>query len=149
MAQDNTISIVEKLIETCRDGEKGYQDAATHVKRPDLKSYFERQSAERRTFAEELQGELSNLGKSEKKESGSVSAALHRAWIDTKANLGAGDKSILDSVEQGEDRAKKVYEETLSRPTLDTGLATLVQRQAQSIRTAHDKVRLMRDQLAA
>ncbi|GAC1440044.1 MAG: PA2169 family four-helix-bundle protein [Terriglobales bacterium] len=149
MAQDNTISIVEKLIETCRDGEKGYQDAAAHVKRPDLKSYFEAQSAERRRFAMELQAELSKLGKPGKKESGSVSAALHRAWIDTKANLGAGDKSILDSVEQGEDRAKAAYEETLIGPTLDVSLATLVQRQAERVKTAHDKVRSMRDQLAA
>ncbi|GAC1439316.1 MAG: hypothetical protein NVSMB58_35970 [Terriglobales bacterium] len=97
----------------------------------------------------ELQAELSKPGKPGKKESGSVSAALHRAWIDTKANLGAGDKSILDSVEQGEDRAKAAYEETLIGPTLDVSLATLVQRQAERVKTAHDKVRSMRDQLAA
>jgi hypothetical protein len=38
------------------------------------------------------------LGKMEKKESGTVAGALHRAWIDTKVGLGAGDKSILESV---------------------------------------------------
>ncbi len=149
MDQNDMIGVAEKLIETCRDGQKGYQDAAEHVKRADLKSYFERQSAERGTFAEELQAELSSLGKPEKKESGSVSAALHRAWIDTKANLGAGDKAILDSVEQGEDAAKEAYEQALVGPTLDGNLATIVLRQAESVKTAHDKVRSMRDQLAA
>jgi len=40
MEENNAISVVEKLIETCRDGQKGYQDAAEHVKREDLKTYF-------------------------------------------------------------------------------------------------------------
>ena len=36
------ISVIEDLIETCKDGQKGYQDAAQHVKRSDLKTYFQR-----------------------------------------------------------------------------------------------------------
>ncbi len=149
MDHNDTITVVGKLIETCRDGEKGYQDAAEHIKRPDLKTYFAQQSAERSKFADELQSEISRFGKTEKKESGSVSAALHRAWIDTKANLGAGDKSILDSVEHGEDVAKKAYQEALTGGKLEAGLTTIVQRQAESVKRAHDKVRSMRDQLAA
>jgi uncharacterized protein (TIGR02284 family) len=140
---------LEKLIETCKDGENGYRTAAEHVKRSDLKGYFEKESAERGKFAAELQSEPSKLRPNEKKESGSVSAALHRAWIDTKANLGVGDKSILDSVEQGEDNAKKVYEEAIADGKLDANLKTIVQRQAQSVLSAHDKVRSMRDQSAA
>ncbi len=34
MNENNAISVIENLIETCKDGQKGYQDAATHVKRP-------------------------------------------------------------------------------------------------------------------
>ncbi|MEY2411615.1 MAG: hypothetical protein QOD84_221 [Acidobacteriaceae bacterium] len=149
MDQNDTVNVLGKLIETCRDGQKGYQDAAEHIERPDLKTYFAQQSAERGRFAEELERETSRFGKTEKKESGSVSAALHRAWIDTKANLGAGDKSILDSVEQGEDVAKKAYEDALNGGKLDSPVAAIVQRQAESVQRAHDKVRSMRDQLAA
>ena len=147
--QNDTTSVLEKLIETCRDGQKGYQDASEHVKRPDLKTYFKTQGIERGKFADELQSEMSRFSGSNKKESGSVSAALHRAWIDTKANLGAGDKSILDSVEQGEDVAKKAYEEAIHGGKLDSSLAMIVRRQADSVRSAHDKVRSLRDQLAA
>ncbi len=89
--QNDTTSLLEKLIETCRDGQKGYQDASEHVKRPDLKTYFITQGTERGKFADELQSEMSRFSGSAKEDSGSVSAALHRAWIDTKANLGAGD----------------------------------------------------------
>ncbi|GAC1438024.1 MAG: PA2169 family four-helix-bundle protein [Terriglobales bacterium] len=148
MAQNDKANVVlGKLIETCRDGHKGYQDAAEHIKRPDLKTYFAQQSAERGKFAEELEREKSPSG--DEKESGSVSAALHRAWIDTKANLGAGDHSILDSVVHGEDAAKKAYQEALTGGELDAAVAAIVQRQAESVIRAHDKVRSMRDQLAA
>ena len=95
MDQNDAINVVENLIETSKDGQKGYQDAAEHVKRPDLKSYFNQQSVERGRFAQELQAELAKLGKPDKKVSGSASAAMHRAWLDTKAALGGGDKTIL------------------------------------------------------
>ena len=148
MDENNAVSVVEDLIETCKDGQKGYQDAATHVKRSDLKTYFNEQSLERARFAGELEAELIRLGKPDKKVSGSVSGALHRAWIDTKANLGGGDKTILDSVEQGEDNAKNSYQKALSE-SLPGNLMEIIRRQAASVQRAHDKVRSLRDTAAA
>jgi len=148
MNQDDPISVLETLIETCRDGEKGYKDAAEHVKRPDLKAFFAEQSVERGRFARELEAELARLGKPGKKESGSVAGAMHRAWIDTKANLGGGDHTILESVEQGEDSAKEAYEKALDA-SLPSEVQMIVRRQVEGIRRAHDKVKSMRDTLAA
>jgi uncharacterized protein (TIGR02284 family) len=148
MDENNAISVVENLIETCKDGQKGYQDAAEHVKRADLKTYFNEQSMERGRFAQELQPELARLGKPDKKVSGSVSAAMHRAWIDTKANLGGGDKSILESVEAGEDNARDTYQKALSG-TLPATILEIVRRQAASVQRAHDKVRMLRDEAKA
>jgi len=148
MDENNAISVVENLIETSKDGQKGYQDAAEHAKRPDLKSYFNEQSAERGQFARELQAELAQLGKPEKKVSGSVGGAMHRAWLDTKANLGGGDKTILESVEAGEDTAKNAYNKALSG-ALPASLTEIVRRQAASVQRAHDKVRMLRDEAKA
>lgn len=148
MDQNNSLSVVEKLIETCKDGENGYRDAADHVKRPDLKTFFLAQSLERSKFAGELQAELPRLGEHDKKNAGSVSAAMHRAWIDTKVAVGAGDESILNSVEQGEDSAKEAYEKALSS-SLPANIAEIVRRQAASVKSAHDRVRDMRDAAAA
>lgn len=140
MTQDNPNrildSILEKLIETCKDGEKGYRDAAEHVKSSELKTFFHEQSSERGRFAQELQ--LPSLGSETKKESGSVTATLHRTWIDVKANLGGGDKAILSSVEQGEDNAKATYEKALAG-SLPSQLVDVVRRQAEKIKSAHDK----------
>ncbi|HEY1679775.1 MAG TPA: PA2169 family four-helix-bundle protein [Candidatus Sulfotelmatobacter sp.] len=144
MDNDKTLSVLEDLIETSKDGQKGYQEAAEHVKRPDLKTYFNEQTLVRAKFAEELRSELSRLGKPDKKPSGTVSGAMHRAWIDTKVALGGGDKTILESVEAGEDRAKEAYQKALSEP-LPSDVATIVRRQSASIQQTHDRVKSLRD----
>jgi uncharacterized protein (TIGR02284 family) len=144
MDQNNAISVLKDLIETCKDGQKGYQDAATHVKRADLKTLFNEQSLERGRFAEELRVELTRLGKPDEKPSGSVSGALHRAWIDTKVALGGGDKSILESLEAGEDNAKESYQKALGA-SLPADIAEIVRRQNTSVQRAHDQVRNLRD----
>jgi uncharacterized protein (TIGR02284 family) len=148
MDENNVATVIEKLAEICKDGEKGYKDAAEHSKRSDLKAFFTAQSSERGHFARELQAILMKLGKTEKKESGTVAGALHRAWIDTKVGLGAGDKSILESVEKGEDEAKEAYQEAL-RASLPTDVSEIVGRQARNIQSAHDQVKSLRDGLAA
>jgi uncharacterized protein (TIGR02284 family) len=148
MDEKNAISVVENLIETCKDGQKGYQDAAQHAKRADLKSFLSEQSAERGRFAQELQIELSKLGKPDKKVSGSVGGAMRRAWLDTKANLGGGDKTILESVEAGEDTSKDTYRKALSG-ALPTSLMEIVRKQATSVQRAHDKVKMLRDEAKA
>jgi uncharacterized protein (TIGR02284 family) len=144
MDKDRAVSVLEDLIETCKDGQKGYQDAASHAKRPDLKTYFNEQSLERARFAGELQEERIRLGETDKKDSGSAMAAMHRAWIDTKVNLGAGDKAILESVEAGEDRAKEAYQKAVTAD-LPENIAQVVRRQAASVQKAHDKVKGLRD----
>jgi uncharacterized protein (TIGR02284 family) len=148
MDQNNPVAVIEKLAEICEDGEKGYKDAAEHAKRSDLKTFFTTQSSERGRFARELQTVLMKLGKTEKKESGTVAAALHRAWINTKVGFGTGDKSILESVEKGEDEARDAYREAIGSP-LPPEAADVVSRQARSIQTAHDQVKALRDGLAA
>ena len=144
MDQNDAVSVLEDLIETCKDGQKRYQDAGAHAKRADLKLFFDEQSLERARFAGELQEERIRLGKSDKKDSGSATAALHRAWIDTRVSLGAGDTAILESVEAGEDRAKEAYEKAVTAD-LPENIAQIVRRQAASVQRAHDQVKSLRD----
>jgi len=148
MDQNNAVDVLEDLIETCKDGQKGYQDAASHAKRSDLKTFFNEQSLERARFAGELEAELIRLGKPDKKVSGSVSGSLRRAWIDTKVSLGGGDKTILESVEAGEDNAKESYEKAVTGD-LPENIAQIVRRQAASVQRAHDKVKSLRDEARA
>jgi uncharacterized protein (TIGR02284 family) len=148
MDKNDSVKVLEDLIETCKDGQKGYLDAATHVKRLDLKTYFNEQSLERARFAGELEAELPRLGEPDKKVSGSAGGALHRAWIDTKVALGGGDHTILESVEAGEDSAKEAYKKALDS-ALPGNLLEIVRRQAAEVQKTHDKVKLLRDTAAA
>ena len=59
MDQNNAISVLEELIQTCKDGQKGYQEAASKVKRSDLKTFFNEQSQERSRFADSWRREQS------------------------------------------------------------------------------------------
>jgi uncharacterized protein (TIGR02284 family) len=69
---------------------------------------------------------------------------LHRAWIDTKVSLGAGDKAILESVEAGEDNAKESYQKAVTGD-LPENIAQIVRRHAESVQKAHDQVKSLRD----
>jgi uncharacterized protein (TIGR02284 family) len=142
------IDVLEDLIQTNRNGQNGYRDAAEHVTDSELRAFFNEQSLERARFAGQLEDEAIRLGKHDVERKGSTSAAIHRAWIDLKANMGGGEHSILSSVESGEDNAKKQYEEALRRK-LPEDLQGIIHQQAQSIFAAHDQVKLLRDRRKA
>ena len=140
---DDTLNLIKDLIQTCKDGETGYAHAAGVATHPELKAYFSEQSMERARFGQQLRAEAERLG-DKPEASGSVSAVLHRVWFETKATIGLGDQSILNSVEQGEDRAKKDYEKALSRQ-LPNDLRAIIQHQADRVLKAHDYIRDLRD----
>lgn len=144
MSNDNSVSVLQNVVETARDGEKGFREAAEHLKSADLKSMAQRISAERAGFARELEPELRTAGKDEKTE-GTAAGTLHRAWIDIKTALGGGDQTILDWLEQGEDHAKKVYGDAL-KSTLPTAAQQIVRRQYDRVVATHDQVKALRDQ---
>lgn len=148
MATDNVRDILQDLVHICRDGQNGYRDAAEHITSSELKSFFNEQSLDRARCAATLEAELQRLGEADPNRKGTMAGALHRAWFDMKANLGGGDQTILDSVEQGEDAAKKAYEKALEAD-LPENVAGIVRTQAQSIFAAHDRVKLLRDRQKA
>src|SRR5437764_5351518 len=145
---DDAKDILQKLIETCRDGETGYLHAATVADDSELKNYFQQQSLERARFRAELTDAIKQLGEPDPETSGSTAAVLHRAWFEAKDDLGGGDHTLLESVEQGEDSAKQSYESALETK-LPAGIDELVRNQYASVKAAHDRVRSWRDEKAA
>lgn len=142
MTNDSTISTLNNLIETCKDGEEGFRTAAEGVTSPQVKAVFQQYSQQRAQMARELQDEVRGLGGSAET-SGSVSGSLHRGWINIKSTVtGKDEQKIIAEAERGEDVAKKVFEEALKEP-LPSQVKTLVQRLAGQVREAHDRVRAM------
>ena len=139
------ISVMNSLIETCRDGEKGFTAAAERANRPDLKSVFSTLATQRATFKHELEVEVQRIG-GKPADMGHIAGAAHRGWIAVKTALTADDDmSILNECERGEDFAKKAYADALEKP-LPSDLRPLVARQSDDVRAAHDRVRDLRNQ---
>jgi uncharacterized protein (TIGR02284 family) len=143
--QKEIISTINSLIETLKDGQEGFKQAADAVKDPQLQSLFREYSQQRSRFATELQTQAQSLGETEPEKTSSAAGAMHRAWINIKSVATSGDdKAILSECERGEDSAvnefKKAMEDNLSSP-----LREIVSRQYSEIKSAHDRVKQLRD----
>src|SRR5207302_10271466 len=76
--QKEVISTVNGLIETLKDGEKGFKEAADAVRDPQLKSLFQEYSQQRSRFANELQTQAKSLVESDPEKTSSTAGAMHR-----------------------------------------------------------------------
>lgn len=143
--QQETISVLDELIQTLKDGQEGFKQAAEGVKDLQLKSLFTEYSQQRLRFASALKNQVRALGNSEPESSSSAAGALHRGWINLKSTLSGGDDhAILAECERGEDSAVKEYKKALD-DDLSPELYELVSRQFTDIKAAHDRIRTLRD----
>ncbi len=140
--REELIECLNDLIQTCRDGESGFQTAADHVKGRSLKELFSDCSVQRAQFASELESEVRQLGGSPAK-SGSVSAAFHRGWMNIKAIVtGGSDDAIVAECERGEDTALENYQRVLKQ-NLPPNVLPVAKHQFTEIKRSHDRIRAL------
>jgi uncharacterized protein (TIGR02284 family) len=146
MAQNKeNISTLNGLMETLKDGEEGFKQAAESVTDLQLKSLFNEYSRQRARFTKALQTQVQSLDESRSEMSSSAAGALHRAWINLKSAVTSGDDhAILSECERGEDSAVKEYEKALN-DDLSPSLREIVSSQYSEVKNAHDRVRTLRD----
>jgi len=146
--KDDTESVLNDLIETSKDGEKGFAKAAEDAHDAQLKSLFAEAARRCREGATELQAKVRSRGASPET-TGSAAGALHRGWLSLKeAVSGREDKAILEECERGEDYAKSQYRKALEKD-LPADVRAIVERQYQGVLANHDRVRALRDQYRA
>lgn len=143
-SNDDIISMLNGLIETCKDGQEGFKQAAEGVDNSQLKSLFYELGQQRSQFVGELQSLVRELGGDPEK-SGSIAGTIHRGWINIKSAVtGHDEAAILNECERGEDVAKNAYKDAL-KENLPANVADTVQMQYNAVQTAHDRVRDLRD----
>jgi uncharacterized protein (TIGR02284 family) len=141
----NQNTIVDNLIETLKDGQEGFKQAAEGVEDPQLKSLFDEYSRQRARFALELRSQAQSPTERESEMSGSAAGALHRGWINLKSALTKGDDhAILAECERGEDSAVEEFSKALD-DGLSAPVQEIVSRQYAQIKDAHDRVKSLRD----
>lgn len=135
-------SILNDLIQICKDGQQGFLDAAHHVRDANVRAMFLEFSQQRSRFAGGLQQEVTRL-QGEPQTSGSTGAALHRGWIDLKAKIsGQNDQAAIREAERGEDAAVKVYQQALGKE-LPADIRDILNSQFNAILEAHRRVRAL------
>jgi uncharacterized protein (TIGR02284 family) len=145
---DNIVSVLNELIETSKDGERGFTKSAADTTNPELKSVFSEGARRCREGIQELQGLVRAQGGDPDK-AGSVSGALHRGWVSLReAVTNRDDEAILEEVERGEDYAKKQYREALEKD-LPASIRDVIDRQYRGVIANHDRVRALRDRFHA
>lgn len=138
-------SVAKELVETLKDGEKGFASAAEHLKDGDHRdraATLQRLSEQRAGFQREIVALGEDYG-DDVDESGTLAASLHRGWISLKDALSGDDADgILKAALTGEDHAVSEYEKALQQD-LSAGFREVVSRQHNAVLAARDEVKAL------
>jgi len=106
--------VLKGIMKICKDGEKGYRNAADNVNEGNINTLFVRMAQQRATFHAELENEMRILFGKEPEIKGSWSGAIHRLWQDTKATFsGDSAEEIIEECIRGEKAAIRAYKSAL------------------------------------
>lgn len=145
MTDDN--SVAKELVETLRDGERGFATAAEKLRtddHPEWAGALQDFSVQRAGFRQEIV-ELGHAYDEDVDESGTAAAALHRGWIALKDALTGSDSgSVLGAAVTGENHAVSEYEKALEKD-LSAGFREVVTRQHAAVVAARDQVKALHD----
>jgi uncharacterized protein (TIGR02284 family) len=101
---------LNNLIETCKDGEKGFREAAESIRYAYHQVLFKEYARQRGQFASQLQVQVRLLG-ADPDRKGSVAGSIHRGWLNLKAAIAhKNDDAIIAECERGEEAALKNYQ---------------------------------------
>lgn len=138
---------VHDVISINRDAEQGFRGAANAVHDPTMKDLFQQYAAQRAQFAVELHTAVKSLGFDSPDPQG-LGGILHASWMSLKALATGHDvHPILAETERAEDWSIRTYRTALAT-AMPPELGSIIQRQFEEVRAAHDRIRALRDSTA-
>lgn len=145
MSEDKQVA--KELVETLRDGERGFATAAEKLRDSDRAEWaatLERLSQQRAGFRREIV-DLGHAYDDDVDTSGTAAAALHRGWIALKDAVTGDDAgSVLGAAVTGENHAVSEYEDALTKD-LSAGFREVVNRQYAGVVAARDEVKALQN----
>jgi uncharacterized protein (TIGR02284 family) len=145
MESKATQALLNELVETLKDGQKGYAEAMTDVEDADLKDTFKQFALQRSGYINEIEDQMFKLDLHPDEET-SVTSKVHRAFINLKGLVTGKDRAaILNECERGEDYAVKAYQTALKAEGLPSALKGVIEKQYQGVQAAHDTIKGLRD----
>jgi uncharacterized protein (TIGR02284 family) len=135
MAERTERAVLNQLIETCRDAERGLRVAADQVTSLELRRVLAGLADQRHAFANELLPHAQRLGGASATD-GSAAAAVHRVWMKVKARIASDpDHAVLTEAARGERHALHVYDDAVA-DVIPPESRELIERQDLGVRLA-------------
>ena len=148
MDNDDVISVLNNLIETCEDGVKGFRDAAEAIGNPRAKEVFHTRIEYIERAESDLKAAVRRLG-GDPEDRGSATGAIHRGWLNLKAAVtGKDDEAIVAECERGENAAVERYEDALEKD-LPADIRLLVDKQYRGTLQNRDRIRELHQNIRA
>ena len=140
-SSDHDFDTINSLIRTTIDSADGYREAADDATASTYATLFRSRANERDEIAARLQEFVTARG-GEAVTGGSVSAGLHRAFLNLKdAVTGNDDAAVIAEVERGEDHIKAKFESARADSALSGDARALVDSSYVTVRQGHDQMR--------
>jgi uncharacterized protein (TIGR02284 family) len=141
MNNNEVISILIDLTETCKDGEECFRDAAENISNSEFRRLFGIFAQQRAQFVHELQAEVHRLGGDVGKVTG-MGGSLHRTWMNLKSSISRDEASIIAECQREEESAVNDYQEAL-KADLPLDVQYVIKRQYMDIKDAYDRIRIL------
>ncbi|CAA9214082.1 MAG: hypothetical protein AVDCRST_MAG95-244 [uncultured Adhaeribacter sp.] len=148
---DKMFRTLNDLVETCKDGMKGYETAAESVNNPQLKAELSTLAQQRAQFVSELESQALRYGISTQNDNTveglamDAAGAVHRGWINLKSAItGNSNEAILSECENGDAAALKAYETALGASSLPTDIRDIIEKQHSEILEAKNRITSMK-----
>ena len=145
MNNNEVISILNKLVETCRKGQTTFRNAAESIQNSEFRRLFNIFSQQRAQFVTELQAEVHRLGGDASKGSDVTLPSNTIPFRTSTASKTAGlrdEATIIAECQREEEAAVNDYQEAL-KADLPLDVQYVVKRQYMDIKDAYDRIRIL------
>src|SRR2546425_12575373 len=143
MSNNEVISILNGLVETCERGERGFRSAAESVRNSEFRRLFNVFAQQRAQFISELQAEIHRLCGEARKTGGPQASAPNTIPFSRPSSPQARDEAaIIAEFQREEEAAVNDYQEAL-KADLPLDVQYVVKRQYMDIKDAYDRIRIL------
>lgn len=143
----DTITLLNRLIVTSKNGESALRAAASEVHHAELKQSLMEYSHFFGDAAHEMQDVVHKLG-GHPRGIGTFGNTLHRTLLHLRALIEGRDEAlILDTVESDEREADLSFDDAVSRWETSPEVHSMLERQRDGARQRHATIRAMRERL--
>lgn len=127
---------LEALASTLTDSINGYEEAAEVAENSGISSYLRQKAQERRTITESFRQRIASMG-GDAQVGGSVSAALHRRFLDLRSMFQNDTKAAVAEVERGENYLKERFESFMQDANLSADTREFLRSTYEQVRFDH------------